>query len=611
MGDAGKPPELSRVKSYQWPAGHVAHLTDSQITALQRFKDLSQDKGYYTPGDGRSPPSHDDETLLRYLRARKFVSQEAFGQFKDTEDWRKENKLDTLYETIDVEEYDETRRLYPQWTGRRDKRGIPLYVFEIANVDAKAVSAYSSSKDRKNQSTNTKVAWKLLKLFALYENLCRFVLPLCSVIPDRASPETPISQSNNIVDLSNVGFSKMWSLRNHMSDASRLATAHYPETLDRIFVIGAPSFFPTLWGWAQRWFDPITVSKIFILGQKDTTSTLEKFVNIEDIPKKYGGKLDWKFGDRPFLDPGIANAIRWRSEVEEKGHKTFPLGPMKLQYDEQGDLVLQEIGTEGGKPRTRVIGSLHPEANVARLALSPGRVLSAQNPNATTAAAATAPVAVAAAETHPPTEPAAKSATEPATEPIVTPPAPPTTRPTMSSDADLNVGKTPDALSQPASRTGAYTVPWQDDSNNISSPPPAARQGTSSTRFEQQAGTHAEGQLADGTPELRTHGGSGDHPAVMDPNTVGQAPKEHPLPEAEEGGAGVLEQAKELAGQAVEQAKNLPGVVMSAVGYGAKEEKTEEVVRKEDPEVDGMAAGNVEEFLRSQHGSKPAQNAAE
>lgn len=112
---------------------------------MQRFKDLSQDKGYYTPGDGRSPPSHDDETLLRYLRARKFVSQEAFGQFKDTEDWRKENKLDTLYETIDVEEYDETRRLYPQWTGRRDKRGIPLYVFEIANVDAKGMSRVHSS----------------------------------------------------------------------------------------------------------------------------------------------------------------------------------------------------------------------------------------------------------------------------------------------------------------------------------------------------------------------------------------------------------------------------------------------------------------------------------
>lgn len=201
--------------------------------------------------------------MLRYLRARKFVPQDAFGQFKDTEDWRKENDLDQLYETIDVDEYEQTRRLYPQWTGRRDKRGIPFYVYEISHVDSKAVSAQSSDKDAKKEKaaakTSNKTPRRMLRLFALYENLCRFVLPLCSVIPDRPISETPISQSSNVVDLSKVGITKFWSLRNHMGDASALATAHYPETLDRIFVVGAPSFFPTVWDWAKKWFDPITV----------------------------------------------------------------------------------------------------------------------------------------------------------------------------------------------------------------------------------------------------------------------------------------------------------------------------------------------------------------
>jgi len=39
------------------------------------------------------------------------VTRDAFQQFKDTEDWRKENKLDELYDTIDIHDYDETRRL--------------------------------------------------------------------------------------------------------------------------------------------------------------------------------------------------------------------------------------------------------------------------------------------------------------------------------------------------------------------------------------------------------------------------------------------------------------------------------------------------------------------
>lgn len=51
----------------------------------------------------------------RYLRARKFSPKEALVQFKDTEDWRKENHLEQLYDTIDIKEYEDTRRLVCPW----------------------------------------------------------------------------------------------------------------------------------------------------------------------------------------------------------------------------------------------------------------------------------------------------------------------------------------------------------------------------------------------------------------------------------------------------------------------------------------------------------------
>jgi hypothetical protein len=47
------------------------------------------------------------------LRARRFVPQEAFKQFKDTEDWRKDQNIVDLFETIEVEEYEQTRQLVP------------------------------------------------------------------------------------------------------------------------------------------------------------------------------------------------------------------------------------------------------------------------------------------------------------------------------------------------------------------------------------------------------------------------------------------------------------------------------------------------------------------
>jgi hypothetical protein len=53
-------------------------------------------------------------------------------------------------------------------------------------------------------------------------------------------------------------------------------------------IIGAPAFFPTVWGWIKRWFDPITTSKIFILSHHDLLPTLEAFIEPANIPNMEG-----------------------------------------------------------------------------------------------------------------------------------------------------------------------------------------------------------------------------------------------------------------------------------------------------------------------------------
>jgi len=345
-------PELQRFESYQYPATHVGHLNPGQEKALLAFKELCQEKGYYTPTGGlNGRPSHDDETLLRYLRARKFIPTEAFGQFKDTEDWRKDIQLEKIYDTIDINEYEQTRVLYPQWTGRQDRRGIPVYTFEVAGLSSKAISANEASTTSKGQPAQSKIPPKMLRLFALYENLTNFVLPLCSEMTNRPFPETPVSQSSNIVDISNVGLRQFWNLKTHMQDASQLATAHYPETLDRIFIIGAPSFFPTVWSWVKKWFDPITVSKIFILSKQEQYSTLAKYIDPENIPEQYGGKLKYKFGDLPNIDPALHNIIRWTAPHKLNGMDTIPAGPIRWVTTPTGDRVAIAVGSENGKRR--------------------------------------------------------------------------------------------------------------------------------------------------------------------------------------------------------------------------------------------------------------------
>ena len=236
------------------------------------------------------------------------------------------------------------------------RSGIPLYLFEIRHLDSKTVAAYEKNGDKpfSEAKTDGSTPTKMLRLFALYENLTRFAQPLCTEMTDRDNAETPITLSTNIVDVSQVSLRMFWNLKSHMQAASSLATAHYPETLDRIFIIGAPYFFSTVWGWIKRWFDPITVSKIFILSASEVKTELEKFIEPRNIPKAYGGELEFEFFDRPNLDPRIVDAITW-----ENGHKAFPPGPVLWRPIEGGTkMECVAVGYKDGKQREERVATI-------------------------------------------------------------------------------------------------------------------------------------------------------------------------------------------------------------------------------------------------------------
>lgn len=47
----------------------------------------------------------------RFLRARRFDVNGALGQFQATEDWRRDNEINKLYENFDVDSYEEARKV--------------------------------------------------------------------------------------------------------------------------------------------------------------------------------------------------------------------------------------------------------------------------------------------------------------------------------------------------------------------------------------------------------------------------------------------------------------------------------------------------------------------
>ena len=201
----------------------------------------------------------------------------------------------------------------------------------------------------------------LSDIFLAAEYVTRFTQRLCTRLshPDstgEAGGGGVIDKSTNIIDLSNVGLRKFWNLRGLLQTASSMATAHYPETVERIFVVGAPYFFPTIWSLVTRWFDPATTRKIFVLPASTARATLEQFIAPENIPTRFGGGLEWETGDHPAPDEETRTMIGKLTGGWVDGPIRYiarPGGP--------GGDVLMAVGSEDGKPRREVLAEFTRE----------------------------------------------------------------------------------------------------------------------------------------------------------------------------------------------------------------------------------------------------------
>lgn len=117
-------------------------------------------------------------------------------------------------------------------------------------------------------------------------------------------------------------------------------------------IVGAPAFFPTVWGWIKRWFDPVTTSKIFILSAAEVKPTLTSFMDPSSIPKQYGGDLDWQWGDMPNLDEPARELVGALEIPPAEGETkpSFTKGPVLFKGDH-----VEILGKVNGKSRQRTV----------------------------------------------------------------------------------------------------------------------------------------------------------------------------------------------------------------------------------------------------------------
>jgi hypothetical protein len=130
---------------------------------------------------------------------------------------------------------------YPHWTGRRDKKGLPICFFDLDTLQQDALARYQKRRSypqwKYSQSETEAPNPNLLQIASVFhESLIRFILPLCSLMTDRADPSAPVTSSTYIVDASSLGIKQGWSLRAFAQETSWLLSTCYPETIEKIFV---------------------------------------------------------------------------------------------------------------------------------------------------------------------------------------------------------------------------------------------------------------------------------------------------------------------------------------------------------------------------------------
>ena len=57
---------------------------------------------------------------------------------------------------------------------------------------------------------------EMLRAFCVYENLTRFIMPLCTAVPVRSNPDILATKMNIIVDISDIGVRQIWGLRGYV-----------------------------------------------------------------------------------------------------------------------------------------------------------------------------------------------------------------------------------------------------------------------------------------------------------------------------------------------------------------------------------------------------------
>lgn len=258
--------------------GYPGNCTDEQKQALEELREQLTKMGF--------EKRLDDATLLRFLRARKFVVGKSLEMYVACEKWRKEYGTDTILKDFEYTEKPKVAQLYPQYYHKTDKDGRPVYYEELGKVYLPDMLKITTQERMiKN------LVWE-------YEAFVDYRLPACS-----RKQGYLVETSCTIFDLKGISISSAYQVVGYVQEASKIGQDYYPERMGKFYCINAPFGFATAFNLFKPFLDPVTVSKIFILSSSYKKELLKQ-IPPQNLPKKFGGESDISDEDLYLKDIG-------------------------------------------------------------------------------------------------------------------------------------------------------------------------------------------------------------------------------------------------------------------------------------------------------------------
>lgn len=211
--------------------------------------------------------------------------------------------------------------------------GRPCYFEKLGGVDFDALRRENYTNDR-----------MLLNLAVEYEKMVDPRLPACS----RQAGHL-LETSCSVLDVQGVGLTGQQTVLHYIKQASAMSNANYPERLGKMYVINAGFAVWAIWKIAKVFLDPVTASKIDVLGG-NYKSTLLKHIPAENLPAIYGGQCKCE-GGCELSDAGPWQEEEWRKPAwwEKDADTTIQNAPTDIETGKGANVEGEAVAVEEAK----------------------------------------------------------------------------------------------------------------------------------------------------------------------------------------------------------------------------------------------------------------------